>query len=104
MYKEKERINVMKFLQWNDRNGYYTDEECDLEEEPRMNYEEAIKYFFGVLNDNFYYNIVDNIFELTYEETIKYAKDNGFYNNTYEKLILLVENENPTEEFYRSLI
>lgn len=104
MYKEKERINVIKFLQWNDRNGYYTDEECDLEEEPRMNYEEAIKYFFGVLNDNFYYNIVDNIFELTYEETIKYAKDNGFYNNTYEKLILLVENENPTEEFYRSLI
>lgn len=56
------------------------------------------------LNDDFYYNIVDNIFELTYEEAIKYAKDNGFYNNTYEKLMLLVENENPTEEFYRSLI
>ncbi|WP_439191102.1 hypothetical protein [Clostridium perfringens] len=56
------------------------------------------------LNDDFYYNIVDNIFELTYEEVIKYAKDNVFYNNTYEKLMLLVENENPTEEFYRSLI
>ena len=102
--QEKERIKISEFLQWNDRNGYYTDEECDLEEEPRMKYEEAVKYFFGVLNDDFYYNIVDNIFELTYEEVIKYAKDNGFYNNTYEKLMLLVENENPTEEFYRSLI
>ncbi|MBI6087290.1 hypothetical protein H8J89_04295 [Clostridium perfringens] len=104
MYKQKERINIIKFLQWNDRNGYYTDEECDLEEEPRMTYEEAVKYFFGVLNDDFYYNIVDNIFELKYEEAIKYAKDNGFYKKTYEKLMLLLENENPTEEFYRSLI
>lgn len=104
MEKDKQRVNITKFLQWNDKNGYYTDENCDLEEEPRMNYEEAVKYFFGVLNDDFYYNIVDNIFELTYEEVIKYAKDNEFYNNTYEKLILLVENENPTEEFYKSLI
>ena len=104
MEKVKSRTRITKFLQWNDRNGYYTDEECDLEEEPRMTYEEAVKYFFGVLNDDFYYNIVDNIFELTYEEVINYAKDNRFYNNTYEKLMLLVENENPTEEFYRSLI
>ncbi|WP_346966482.1 hypothetical protein [Clostridium perfringens] len=101
---DKHRIKITKFLQWNDKNGYYTDEECDLEEQSRMTYEEAVKYFFGVLNDDFYYNIVDNIFELTYEEVIKYAKDNVFYNNTYEKLMLLVENENPTEEFYRSLI
>ncbi|MGM8288696.1 hypothetical protein [Clostridium perfringens] len=103
MENDKQRINITRFLQWNDKNGYYMDEECDLEEETRMTYEEAVKYFFGVLNDDFYYNIVDNIFELTYEEVIKYAKDNGFYNNTYEKLMLLVENENPTEEFYRSL-
>lgn len=100
----KDRIRITKFLQWNDRNGCYTDRNYDLEEQPRMIYEDAVKYFFGVLNDDFYYNIVDNIFELTYEEVIKYAKDNGFYNNTYEKLMLLVENENPTEEFYRSLI
>ncbi|WP_415319724.1 hypothetical protein [Clostridium perfringens] len=104
MDKNNQRINITKFLQWNDKNGYYTDENCDLEEEQRMTYEEAVKYFFGVLNDDFYYNIVDNIFELTYEEVIKYAKDNRFYNNTFEKLMLLVENENPTEEFYRSLI
>lgn len=28
---DKDRIKITKFLQWNDRNGYYTDEECDLE-------------------------------------------------------------------------
>ena len=104
MNKDKQRINITKFLQWNDRNGYYTDENCDLEEEPRITYEDAIKYFFGVLNDDFYYNIADNIFELTYEEVIKYAKDNGFYDKTYEKLKLLISNENPTVEFYRSLL
>ncbi|WP_349399680.1 hypothetical protein [Clostridium perfringens] len=99
-----ERIRITKFLQWNDKNGYYIDEECDLEEQPRMTYEDAVKYFFGVLNDDFYYKIVDNIFELTYEKAIKYAEDNGFFNDTYEKLNLLLENENPTEEFYGSLI
>ena len=99
-----ERIRITKFLQWNDKNGYYIDEECDLEEQPRMTYEDAVKYFFGVLNDDFYYKIVDNIFEFTYEKAIKYAEDNGFFNDTYEKLNLLVENENPTEEFYGSLI
>ena len=30
------------------------------------------------MNDDFYYNITDNIFELSYEEVIKYAKDNGY--------------------------
>ena len=69
-----------------------------------MIYEEAVKYFFGVINDDFYYNVVDNIFELTYEEVINYAKENGFYDKTYEKLRLLLNNEDVTEEFYRSLI
>ncbi|MGU8558943.1 hypothetical protein ACV3P1_11800 [Clostridium perfringens] len=104
MNKDNQRIKITKFLQWNDKNGYYADEECDLEEEPRMTYEEAVKYFFGVLNDDFYYNIVDNIFELTYEEVINYAKENGFYDKTYEKLMLLVNNDDITEEFYRNLI
>ncbi|WP_422389184.1 hypothetical protein [Clostridium baratii] len=76
MDKDKQLVNIIKFLHWNDKNGYYIDEEYNLEEEPRMTYEEAVKYFFGVLNDDFHYNVVDNIFELTYEEAIKYAKDN----------------------------
>ena len=61
-------------------------------------------YFFGVMNDDFYYNITDNIFELSYEEVIKYAKDNNFYDSTYEKLNLLINNDKPTIEFYKSLL
>lgn len=59
------RIKVLEFLQWNDRKRYYTDERCNLEEIPRMTYEDSIKYFFGVLNKDFYYRIADNIFELS---------------------------------------
>ena len=33
----------------------YTDENCDLEEVPRMTYDDSVKYFFGVMNDDFYY-------------------------------------------------
>lgn len=101
---EKDRIKITQFLQWNDRNGCYTDENCDLEEIPRMTYKDAVKYFFGVMNDDFYYSITDNIFELTYEEAIKYAKENNFYESTINKLTLLEKEINPMKEFYRSLI
>ena len=37
-YMDKYRIKITKFLQWNDRNGCYTNENCDLEEVPRMTY------------------------------------------------------------------
>ena len=98
------RMLVLDFLQWNDRNGCYTDENCDLEDMPRMTYEDAVKYFFGVMNDDFYYSITDNIFELSYEDVIKYAKDNKLYASTYEKLNLLINNNVPKIEFYKSLV
>lgn len=101
---EKRRAKIIEFLQWNDRNGSYTDENCDLEEIPRMTYEDAVKYFFGVMNDDFYYRITDNIFEITYVEAIKYAKEKGFYDITMQKLNSLVNDDNPTVELYRSLI
>lgn len=101
---ERERIKITEFLQWNDRNGCYTDENCDLEEVPRMTYEDAVKYFFGVMNDDFYYNITDNIFELSYDEVIKYAKENNIYDKTYEKLNKLIKADEVSEELYRSLV
>lgn len=69
-----ERSRILDFLQWNDRNGCYTDENCDLEEVDRLSYNDAIKFFFGVINENFYYSKVDNIFELSYDQTIENAK------------------------------
>ena len=57
-----------------------------------------------MINEDFYYSKVDNIFELSYEEVIKYAKDNNFYDSTYEKLNLLINNDKPTIEFYKNLV
>ena len=56
------------------------------------------------MNEDFYYSKVDNIFELTYEEVIDYAKQNGFYDSTMEKLQLLLQESSPNDSFYRSLI
>ncbi|AMN30856.1 hypothetical protein [Clostridium perfringens] len=103
MKNELIRRKVLNFLQWNDKNGYYTDERCDLEEVPRMTYEDSIKYLFGVFNEELYYNIADNMFELDFNEVIEYAKEKGVYQSTYErinKLICSIE----TIELYRNLI
>ena len=37
---------MLDFLQWNDKNGYYTYELCNLEEVQILSLEESIKYFF----------------------------------------------------------
>ncbi|MFQ9245948.1 MAG: hypothetical protein ACLR3R_00340 [Clostridium paraputrificum] len=104
MNNEIIRRKITEFLQWNDKNGCYTDENCDLEHITRMTYEDAVKYFFGIMNDDFYYRITDNIFELSYDEVIKYAKDNNFYDGTYEKLNLLINNNASKIGFYKSLV
>lgn len=101
---EKERIAITKFLQWEDRNGSYTDENSDIEGVPRMSYKDAVKYFFGVINSELYYSITDNIFELTYEEVIEYSKKFNVYDSTIYKLIQLFTKTNVTTEFYRSLL
>lgn len=104
MSKELDRRKILDFLQWNDRHGCYTDENCDLEEVDRLTYNEAIKFFFGVINDEFYYSKADNIFELSYDQVIEYAKQNGFYDSTMEKLDLLLQESSPNDSFYRTLI
>lgn len=68
-----------------------------------MTYEEAEKYFV-VVNREFYDEITEDIAELNYEEVIKYAKVNNFYDKTLEKLDLLYNSEDITYELYRSLI
>lgn len=102
--KEIRRISITKFLQWDDRNGCYTDENRDIEKVERMSYEEAVKYFFGVINSDLYYSIADNIFELTYKEVIEYAKKFNVYKNTMHKLSLLSKQTKVTTEFYKSLL
>ena len=104
MLGNEERIKILKFLQWNDRHGCYTDENCDIEGVERLSEQDAVKFFFGVMNEGFYYSKVDNIFELTYEEVIDDAKQNDFYDSTVKKLERLLQESLPTDDFYRGLI
>ena len=99
-----DRIKILDFLQWEDSNGCYTDENCELENVSKLTYEDAVKYFFGVINDEFYYSKADNIFELTYEEVIELAKQEGFYMLTMNKLEYLLNQCNSSPEDYESLI
>ncbi|MBO3399105.1 hypothetical protein JJB71_16450 [Clostridium perfringens] len=99
------RKKILNFLQWNDKNGYYTDERCVLEQVPKLSFKESIKYFFGVINSDFHYTIVDNIFELSFDKTIEYAKSNGFYKETCNKLSKLLNNTNDNYALlYKSLL
>ena len=87
------RKKILNFLQWNDKNGYYTDERCALEQVPKLSFNESIKYFFGVINTDFYYTVIDNISELSFDKTIEYAKSNGFFKETCNKLSILLNNK-----------
>jgi hypothetical protein len=104
--KEKERKAITEFLQWNDRNGCYTDENSDIEGVERISYQDAVKYFFGVINSELYYAITDNIFELTYEEVIDYSRRFNVYETTMHKLVMLFKQKsvNPKLKLYRSLV
>lgn len=100
---EKERLLILNFLKWNDKNGMYIDSDRVLEGFPILSYNEALGYFFGVINDDIYYSIVDNIFELSFEEIIKVAKERKVYEMTINKLKYLIEN-GPGERIYRYLL
>ncbi|MBS5926998.1 MAG: hypothetical protein KIC66_07920 [Clostridium sp.] len=104
MDKEKERKGIIEFLQWNDRNGCYTDENCDSEDVPRMTYEEAIKYFFGVVNADAYSQISESMADIEYEQVINFAKQNGFYDETLDKLSKLISKTSHTVEVYKSIL
>ena len=104
MNREVERNRIIDFLQWNDKNGCYTDENCDLEDVPRMIYEEAVKYFFYVVNEEKYSSLSESMADIEYEEAIQYAKDNNFYNSTITKLSKLVENIEQSVDIYKELI
>lgn len=104
MSEELKRLELLNFLQWNDRHGCYTDQNCDLESVSRLSFDDAIKYFFGLMNEDFYYSKVDNIFELSYNQTIDYAKQNDFYDRTMENLGIVLQKLVPNDSFYKILI
>lgn len=46
------RNKLINFLQWNDRNGCYTDTNCNIEGLEPLTLEEAFKRFIGALTDD----------------------------------------------------
>ena len=77
MNDDEKRLKIVQFLQWNDKYGAYTDELRKIEGLEELTYEEAIRDFFGVLNEDFYYQIVDNIFELSYLANVKHFENSA---------------------------
>lgn len=57
-----------------------------------------------IINYDFYYSRADNIFELTYDEVIKYAKENNIYESTMNKLQILINAKSADDELYRSIL
>lgn len=56
------------------------------------------------MNEDFYYYIMYNMFELSYEDVIRYAKDKSGYDRTKDKLNKLINEKKPTVELYKILI
>lgn len=102
--KDKIRKNILNFLQWNDTNGSYTDKSRKSSGFNIMTFEESIKYFFGVINDDIYYSAADNIFELSFEEVILIAHKNKIYYQTCRKINSLINKIEPDHNFYKTLI
>lgn len=102
--KDINRIKILNFLKWNDKNGVYTDEDRYIEGIEKMTYKDAIKYFYSVVNDDIYYKEADNIFELTFKEVKDIAVKNNIVNSTENKLDILLKAENNLEDVYRTLV
>ena len=100
---KKQADRLKDFLQWNDKNGCYTDKNCELEGFKPLTDEEVLLYVFDVLNEDKFIELTYSIQELSIDEVIEFSKKKGFYENTIEKIEKLKENYwNVT--LYKSLI
>lgn len=106
MKKELIREEILKFLQWEDSNGCYLDENTKLEGFEPISYEESLIYFYGVLfgNEPLCLNL-DELFDMDFEEVvsmlkINYIKDNiNAYDYANEFVDELVSSNNKLEVY-----
>lgn len=104
MNAENKRRLILNFLVWNDKNANISDEDCDLAGVERLSYEDVIRDFFCIINSDFYYRMVDNIFELSCNQVISLAKDNLLYEDTINKLNKLLAGTPNDIELYKSIL
>lgn len=98
------RKRILDFLQWVDKNGSYTDENCKIDGVEKITYKEAVKHFFGFINEDVYCRYADNIFELSYDEVIQIARNIGVLDKTLNLLNEVEVSSEPTIAFYKSII
>ena len=49
---ERLRLDLIRWMSWNDQNGVYTDEDCDNEDIPRLALEDGLSMVTAILEDN----------------------------------------------------
>lgn len=100
---KKEMDRLKEFLQWEDRNGCYTDENCEIEDMPILDEEGTLKYVIKVLNFEEFENSSKDIQEMEFEEIEEFLKSKELYEITIDKINTLKENDKNIT-LYRKLI
>jgi len=97
--EKKDREKILEFLQWNDRNGCFTDINCKKEKLKPLSKKDSLKIFFTVVNEDL---TELNPLEYEYPYLVKNLKEKNLYFSTMVKLEYLLENS--SSEGYRKLI
>lgn len=90
MITDNERKSILLFLQWNDKNGCYTDEECKQQGYKPFGKKDTIKLFFSTINKD----IIEDPLSYSYPEIISISKETNIYFSTILKLQLLLKAPN----------
>lgn len=100
---DKDREVILKFLQWNDKNGCFTDENCKEQGQKIFGKRDTQKMFFDVVNSDFLLGErYENPLRFTYAEVLWIAKGKNVYFSTITKLKMLLENN--SEKTYQKII
>lgn len=94
---EHERIIITNFLQWNDRNGAYTDELCkECNNEP-FGKRDVLKFFFSTINQDLLYHEEDeNPLNISLSKVVSLLKEKHLYFSSMIKLELLLKDDSIT--------
>lgn len=100
---DKEREIILEFLQWNDKNGCFTDKKCKEQGQKPFGKRDTLKMFFDVVNQNLFVGEKDeNPLSFTYPEVLWIAKGKNVYFSTTTKLKMLLDNN--SQKTYQKII
>lgn len=99
---EEQRLDILSFLQWNDRNGCYLDRERIDVGYKIIRKREAIKQFAIVINEDYLIKNDIDIYNSTYAQIIKAIKVANMSFSTSIKLMLLFQR--PEVKTYEKII